>query len=167
MKNIVYIALFFVITSLILHGCTSINTPPSADSVKKTFLANKEDIIIVINYMVESGYTNIHIKDASGIMWADFADVKIADASVIAALDNLCETYKMISKDGMTIELLQWTGVRDIGCGLCYSLFPSNLPEVQHATEMVKITESGWYYYVADYEKWRINKQVDVSEMIE
>ena len=156
MKRIMYAITIFSIISLLFNGCTSINTPPSADSVKTAFLSKKDDIIIVINYMIDSGYNDIQIRNASGMIWADFEDVQITDASVITALCNLFETYKFISKDGMTITLLQWTApVRDIGCGLCYSLLPSTLPKVEYATEMIKITESGWYYYVSDYEEWR------------
>ena len=160
MKRIMYAITIFLIASLLFQGCTSINTPPSADSVKKAYLANKENIIIVINYMIDSGYNDIQIRDASGMIWADFEDVQIADASVIEALCNLFETYKFINKNGMTITLLQWTApVRDIGCGLCYSLLPSTLPKVEYATEMIKIAESDWYYYVSNYEEWRIQKK--------
>ena len=72
MKRIMYAITIFSIVSLLFNGCTSINTPPSADSVKTAFLSKKDDIIIVINYMIDSGYNDIQIRNASGMIWADF-----------------------------------------------------------------------------------------------
>ncbi len=32
------------------------------------------------------------------------------------------------------------------------------MPEVQYATEFTPVSDDGWYYYVADYNEWRVNQ---------
>ena len=149
--------IIIIMAFCISFTCCDNNTPPDVDSVQEHFLNNYSDIQVIVEYMVSSPYENVYIMDANGTMQADLTWMEIADEEVMAAVNNLLKNgeYIQIIKIGNTISLLQWCGTRDIECGIAYSINRTDAPDVQFMTTVVPITEDGWYYYIADYNKWR------------
>ena len=47
-------------------------------------------------------------------------------------------------------------GLQDIGCGIACSINALEMPEIEYMTELVPLSTEGWYYYVDDYNKWRV-----------
>lgn len=154
------IVLFGCLLAMLLKGCFWLDAPPKVDSVQKQFMDYRKDIHTVVEFMVHSGYESISIDNSNGTIWADFQTIQVDDEAAKDAIARLLSigAYYDIYKNGNTISFLQWKGARDIGCGIAYTINRCDLPEVQYTTELVSINEEGWFYYVADYNKWRINE---------
>ena len=139
----------------LLSGCIFFNIPPSVENVQQQFNNNFDDIHTIVEYMIGTGYKDVYIDHTIGTatMQADFNRVKISDPNVVDAVERVFKTYYHIFKSGNIITLLQWKGLRDIGCGIVYSI-DGTQPRIQYVTELVPLADNGWYYYVDDYEKW-------------
>lgn len=160
--------LLTLVLGMILTGCSS--KPPSVESVEEHFQNNYDDIQIVVEFMSNSGYNSIYIKGIDGMMLADLEDVPITDESVFDAVKRLLGTpltgnrqYYYVSKSSNTIEFYQWKGTAEIGCGIAYTINGTDIPDVQYATELVQLSEPGWYYYVDDYNAWRTGKRPQLA----
>lgn len=90
-------------------------------------------------------------------MLADLEHIPIENRAVFAAVNTIIDKglYRNINKNGDTISLLQWTGLRDIGCGIACTINGENTPEIEFVTQLVPMSDNGWYYYVSDYNVWR------------
>ena len=143
---------------LTLSGCVIFSVPPSVSSVDQRLRDNCSDIQIIVDFMVNSGYEDIYINDTSGKMLADLVWTDISDETVSTAVYRLLvnDAYQSISKIRSTIILRQWKGLQDIGCGIACSINALEMPEIEYMTELVPLSTEGWYYYVDDYNKWRV-----------
>lgn len=141
----------------VLIGCKNQNSPPTLAEVEAQYEAYSADIRCVAEFLSVSDYEDIFISDASGTMLADLERLHIEDKAVVDAVRRLLDKggYRHISKRGNTISMLQWTGLRDIGCGIACSIQKADTPEVEFVTELIPMHAGGWYYYVSDYETWR------------
>lgn len=142
-----------------LTGCGS-NNPPKREAVESHFWDNWPEIQTIVDFMVDSGYEDVYIMDASGEITADLEKITLTDETVLEAISALISdgNYYSISKSGNTIHFVQWWGIKDINCGVAYSINHTDPPEVQFCTTLTPLIEPGWYYYVADYEKWRSSR---------
>ena len=159
--------LAFLLTLVVLFNCCTLNKQPEPNQVYQQFLKHKELIQMITNYMVDTGYTNIYLSagketmnvDADGTMSQGLVEMKISDDAVCAAIQLLFKSkaYIDIDKHDNTIIFLQWMGVQDIGCGIAYSINHIDYPSGEFFTELVPLSEPGWYYFVYDYNQWRVN----------
>lgn len=159
-------ALFLaVLTTIFFSGCSlqgilgPLNTPPDVDSVQQQLLNNWDDIQVIVAFLTESNYEWAYIDDASGTLLADLTTVPIDNPEVSDAVFRLFDKgyYTSILKDGTTISFEQWRAFQlDIECGIAYSTDKTANLNVQFLTEAVALSEEDWFYYVADYELWRI-----------
>ncbi len=141
----------------VLIGCKNLNSPPNLAEVEAQYEAHSADIQRITEFLSVSDHEDIYISDTSGTMLADMERVHIEDKDIVDAVRRLLDNggYRHISKRGNTISLLQWTGLRDIGCGIACSIQKADTPEVEFVTELIPMYVDGWYYYVSDYETWR------------
>ena len=137
--------------------CLKFNSPPSITAVQQDFKNNYSAIRIIVEFITSEKYENVYILEANGVMRADFANVQIENNQVVDAIKQILENgnYKSICKRGNTIYLLQWKGVRDIGCGIAYSINGIDLPNIEYMTQCSPLDKDNWYYYVSDYNSWR------------
>ncbi len=158
MRRKIFCAILAVVLAFLCAGCRS--TPPTVEAVEERFNENYDDILTVVSFMINSGHEDIQIRDYSGTMYVDFEWIDITDASVNSAVERLLGSnlYRYIFKSGNTIQFIQWTGLQDIGCGITYTINGIDLPEIQHMTEIVPLSQDGWYYYVDDYNEWRLQQ---------
>lgn len=117
---------------------------------------NRADLQTVVTFLAGSGHENVYIQAPDGTMQADLEEMEIDDPQVTAAVKRLLDdgAYLQISKNGDTIHLLQWRGLQDIGSGTAISVGNAP-PDVEFVTELIPITDDGWYYYVSNYNSWR------------
>lgn len=163
LDKIKYTILSFAILSLIIcslfSGCL-VNikeTIPNETFVQEKFSENYGSICVITKFLTNSGYNSVYIRDASGTMFADLQERHINNNEVLAEVTRLldCGEYIHIYKTGNTICFLQWKGIRDIGCGIAYTISQESLPEVDYATEFRALSEPGWFYYSYNYNEWR------------
>ena len=93
--------------------------------------------------------TSITIKNSNRI--------QLKDKKVSEALNRLFEKekYYIISKNANTIRFVIWTRGMDFGSGITYSINKIDYPTIEYLTKLEPLSEDGWYYYEADYSKWR------------
>lgn len=154
-----------VILSSLCIGCSGLNTPPDKNTVQQVFDDHYEDIMLLVSFMETSGYKDIIISDASGTIFADFSHLQIQDSDVGNAIEHLLKKgpYIKIAKLDGTISMLQWTGLQDIGCGVLYSENIEESIDVEFVTELIPLSEEGWFYYVSDYNKWRVGQRASID----
>ena len=149
-----FLFLFLIIGLIVslLVGCNDVNSPPGVTNVQKRYQEHSEDIQVIIDFLSSSDYEDVYITSSAGTMLADLNEVSIEDSSVSKAIDNIIDAkaYQHINKNGNTISLLQWKGIRDIGCGIAYTINGIDAPEIEYATQMIPLSDDGWYYYVSD-----------------
>lgn len=154
-----YLCVFLLVCILLLVTLNhkSSNYPPSIESVQKQYYEHSEDIQIIIDFLLSVNYEDIFIRENDGWMLADLNSVPIDEEKVCMAIDRLLtnRAFYHIVKNGNTIYLLQWKGIRDVGCGIAYSINGINNPEIEYVTQLVPLSNDGWFYYVSDYEEWR------------
>lgn len=157
----VYLLLLVASVCAVLISCSS--AIPDVKAVESHFQNNYEDIQIVVDFITNLEYSSVDISSADGTMLADLETMKIEDENVNSAVKRLLGTplakerqYYSVYKSGNTIEFCQWSSPHDIGCGIAYSINETYTPRIQYCTELVPLSQSGWYYYVDDYNTWRI-----------
>ena len=168
MKKYIFPLLAFLTAIVVLLNRCTLNKQPEQNNVYQQFLKHKELIQTITDYMVDTGYVNIHLSvdsktmkvDADGTMSQGLVEIEISDDAVFSAVQQLFESkaYIDIDKHGNTIIFLQWANVHDIGCGIAYSTNHIDYPSVEYCTELVPLSEPGWYYFVYDFNQWRVNK---------
>ena len=156
MRKIRMLALFMIlIGSMVLSGC--FKPQPTVSDVQKKLTKNIENLETVVAFLESTGYDDISIC-APKKMYADFSYVIIEDEAVVAALEELHNkgNYPSIQKNGSTITFRQWQGLTGISCGIAHVPYDWFGPDIQYLTELVSLQEDCWYYYVEDYETWRL-----------
>lgn len=166
MKRVVKISIILLLC-LNLTGCRQ--SAPTAESVEEKFFENYDDIQMVVDFMLNTGYGDVYIDSADGTMFADLETMTISDETVNNSVERLIRgqpgsegQYYGFYKISHTIEILQWKYM-EVGCGIAYTTSETLLPKIQYCTELVPLAEAGWYYYVADYNEWRVGKRPQLS----
>ena len=109
---------------------------------------------------MHSSYDEIYINDTdqSGIMFAGLenGDVHVNNMKVVNAMDTLLKKrgYSIIDKDNNTILFQRSTRGADFGSGIAYSM-DSKKPNIDYLTLLEPLEKSNWYYYEADFAKWK------------
>lgn len=154
---ILFLLALMSLTVMALIRCSDNNIPPSVAMVQDCYREHAEDIQTIVDFLSSLEYEDIYITDNNGKMLADLTRIQIEDQSVSNAIDRILDSkaYQHINKNGNTISLLQWKGIRDIGCGIAYSVNGTNSPEIEFVTQLTPLSDDGWYYYVSDYNTWR------------
>lgn len=164
-----YIATFLVLAAMsltfLITKIPSITTPPSVNTVQHCFDENREDILLIVSFMKNSGFEDVYITDSSGQAFADFTTLNIPDNEVCNAIRRLLETdiYVHISKMDQTISFLQWTGLSDVGCGIVYTQDINESIDREFITELVPLSDECWFYYVSDYNAWRNGERASLE----
>lgn len=167
-KNQSAIILLTVLAFLLVFfsGCKDLNTPPDIDSIQERFGTSYDSIETVVDFLISCGYEDVSIRDTKGTMVADLTRVQINNDDVSTAVKSLIDNgkYLLIVKNGNTIYFLMWRGLRDIGCGIAYTINGVDTPEIEYSTELTPLSEDGWFYYVSDYNTWRSNNCTEHGE---
>lgn len=153
------------ILSFLCISCSDLNTPPDKNTVQQVFDDHYEEIMSLFSFMETSEYNHISISDASGTIFADFSHVQIQDNDVCNAIKHLLKKgpYLHISKIDKTVIMRQWTGLQDIGCGVLYSQNIEESIDVEFITELIPLSEEGWFYYISDYNAWRTGQRASID----
>ena len=128
---------------------------PDQSRIERIFYRDKEDLVLIVNYFVETGRSSIHFRRAD--LHPSSQELRrITDDKVIEALTRLFNqrNYDVIVKDGNTIHFQVWSSLR-IGVGIAYSINKYDEPILDFLTHIEPLSVSGWYFYEENYIEWR------------
>ena len=152
--------LLFLIPSL-FFGCSQHRTPPTQSDIENYLTEHYDVVNMITQYLISLNYENVYVDDDSGIILADLEEISIKDEAVYNTMYDVMHNhiFKLISKRGNTIYFIIWSSFNDIGCGIAYSINGIDPPEITYMTELEPLSYEGWYYYVEDYNQWRVGKR--------
>ena len=155
----ILISIIAILIAGVMLLCLIFPPPLSKDATEKDFMKNKDNIMIVTDYLANLKYNHISIKttDKSGIMFAGLENgmTAIDDSKVISAVNKLFKKrYSVIIKDENTIHFLRSTRFREFSSGIAYSINGTE-PQLQFLTKLEPLSEKNWYYYEEDFNEWK------------
>lgn len=152
----ILVSVFFLVVS----GCNKQNPPYDATMAEELLSTYSDDINIVNKYLMNNSYNFIYINSDNGCAYADFEDIIIEDHSTNTAIHRLFNNAGVISidLDDKTIDYTLWIGHHENSCGIAYSIGETDTPQIQYAVKFIPLSEQGWYYYLVDYNEWRVGQ---------
>lgn len=151
--------LCFGIMVVAVSGCQLKQDLPDVVSIQDRFEYNKENITLVTEYLLDLSYPDAWIREPNGTYFSDFEWRTIEDERVCEAIETLWENgISNIDKtaEDNSISFEMWRSFQEIDCGVAFSIDNTDCPTVQYMTYVEPLTERGWYYYVSDYNQWRV-----------
>lgn len=134
--------------------------PPDKDEMEKYLQQDKDDLVLITEYFINSDYSEISINESDfkkGIMFTGIStrEVNIENETAMKAINRIFKRgYHLILKNGNTISFEKWCFGEEHH-GLAYSINSEDEPVLQFLTELDQLSENGWYYYEEDYNEWR------------
>ena len=132
---------------------------------RKDFQKNKELILMINSFLIESEYDNIfippHQEKGTIYVGSGYGDVPVNNEKVVEAIVLLRKKgYSTIGKKANCVYFVRWTG-KDVGKGIVYSIdgHEPNESSLQYLTKIEPMKENGWYYYEEDYNEWRVRNR--------
>ena len=151
---------FIILAFCCFSGCDT--QPPTVNQVEHQYLEYESDFRTVQNYLTSLQADSVYITNTSGNVLIDLSDRRIDDPLVVNSLQQLwkagCSSIYMNRLDN-SISFVLWKTalIGDAEAGVLYAIDSdgSKLPATQYLTELQPLSKKSWYYYIADYEKWR------------
>lgn len=165
LKKVFSVALIVIV----VFSCTScMNYEISDANTAEAFIKNNyDDIQIVTDYLLNNDYYSAHIQKANGQIYAIFENMArfeymdIDDSSVNTSIQALwkagCKRITRSSEYNAIDFLLACDNVHGIDYGFVHPIDDSLDFKVNYQTELVPLSEDNWYFYVSDYNKWRLS----------
>ena len=148
---------FLLALPIILLSCGM--SPPSAKDMESFVNENWNDISLVNEYLLGLGDRNAIISDDDGSILIALVDQSIEDDAVRGAIRALwksgCIGITKYNEDNAITYTIWKRTFDEADCGIVYAIDHTLRPEVQFQTELVPLSGEGWYYYLAEYNKWR------------
>ena len=158
-KQIFVLLIACLFMCFVLCSCSK----PKPEDGEECLSATIDNLTIVAEFFSDYEYDNIFVRADDGTMTLLLkGEEKISDKTVVDAIKALYDDgFKTItkSKENNAIAFLRWTKFNDFGAGLAYSIDKTKEPSVTYQTELISLSEDGWYYYESDYNEWRINNR--------
>lgn len=171
MKKLVVVSLLLSL-SMLLQSCAY----PSKEEITVRFLQDQEAYSSIADYLLSlEEFDTISISKFDGNFFSNLEYHVIEKDDVNQALQTInnhgCSS---IQKNGKQVSFEMWYSSQDVGCGVCYSEEAMNKPEEcvaeQFVTKVITLETPNWYYYVSDYNLWRVNQEngssIDTKESL-
>lgn len=155
---------------LLLSGCSGRNTPPTGQEVNAWFQNHEEDLNTVRDYLATLDFDSMDIKYSKMIVGNTYiigytyigesqlnkTRLPIREDTVLLALRSLRKAgCKNIYYSRNTLQYCIWHGTSSIDCGVAYRA-DGQMPDIAYLTQCEPLEVDGWYWYVADFEEWRV-----------
>jgi hypothetical protein len=153
-----------IIPIIVIFSIVDPGPPMSKSAMERDFNKNKADILLVTNFLVNSGYDSIYIpnfdKSCTMSITSEHTDVMVDDSEVAAAINRLINWrgYKVISTTENTVEFSRWASKVNYR-GVVFSI-DGEIPDetsFMFLTHIEPLTEPNWYYYEEDLNEWKRN----------
>ena len=135
--------------------------PIDQDKMERIFLGDREYLIRVKNYIADVDCDDVYISATMnmGEIHISGENMQIEDDEVSESFEKLKKRgYRVISKDGNTINFLRWSNL-DNGRGVAFSIDGSE-PKLQFLTKLEPLSEPNWYYYEEDFNEWKRRNEI-------
>lgn len=113
-----------------------------------------ESLVDVQDAYIDStdGTMLVHYKDDRIVK-----DAEISDEDVLSTVSVLMKKgYFNITKHGSTIYFERWRNQFGCSKGFVFSVDGTGELDIQFLIGRMELDKTDWYYYVSDYEKWRV-----------
>lgn len=134
---------------------------PNKEKIEEYYEHDKDDLIIVADYLSNMKYPFVNIDESNLEDEVIFTGAStqyqpISDENALKSLKKLidAEDYILIGKDHNTIFFQKWSFLEK-DRGIAMSIDKDKSPAVEFIIKSEPLSEAGWYYYEADYEKYR------------
>ncbi len=142
--------------------CCHWATPPGVNQIQTFFRENYEDIQLMTDWLLNSGYADVFFNEEDlreGKVWADFSVIPL-DSEILSCAKRLWSQkgFHRISKHspGNRVEFEIWSDLFEACCGIVYAEDPTSAYSVQYVLSVEPLSEENWYYFYSDYNKWRV-----------
>ena len=159
--GILIVALSIALITSVIWITTSSLTAPDKEKTEKCFQKDKDNLSIVADYLSSLDYSYIsidkdNIKDGVMFTGADTRYQDIDDKVVVEALRVLLNDrdYIVVGKNEETVFFEKWRFLEK-DRGIAVTVDTEDAPEVEFIVRYEALSETGWYYYEADYEEYR------------
>ncbi len=160
MKKFIAIICICVASILALTGCSQIfMSKPKIQTIMKIFESERASFITIADYLKGLSYSSCFIDDQNGFFFADFKYHEIYDSAVIEAIKCLWAcgcTHISKNSNNNSIAFELWSNNQEIDGGILTCIHEGEEAKVEYMTEIQEIPFPNWYYYVEDYNKWRV-----------
>lgn len=113
-----------------------------------------ESLVDVQDAYIDStdGTMLVHYKDDRIVK-----DAEISDEDVLSTVSVLMKKgYYSIAKNSNTIYFERWRNPFGCSKGFAFSSDDSGELDIQYLIGVMALDKTDWYYYISDYEKWRV-----------
>ena len=128
---------------------------PNHRQMERDFQANKEQLFIVRDFLLESESQSVLIYSIDDAMLV--GNDGVDDEDTLDALNHLFQNgYRVIGKGGNGVYFQRWANL-DVGRGIVYSI-DGNTPDessLEFLTEIKSLSEERWYFYIEDFNEWK------------
>lgn len=138
--------------ALLLSGCGWIGQPPPPDEMEHAFQTYREEIQTVIDYLLTQ-------EPPVTVYSSQELPENVAQAVKTLLRQAGCSS---IHAGESQIHFVLWTRFTDAGCGIAYTKEQSLASLAEDFPFLIReqpLSEQGWYYYVEDYAKWRLERK--------
>ena len=167
MKKTILAVILILLLSLILQLCSCgwlIFETPNMEETDSFVSKNLKEILLINDYLLDFGNIDVVIKNKYGDMligWKKEETVEndeVRDAIRSLWKKGCLEIYKDFKNNAIIYQIWRRT-IGHVQGGFVYAIDTTMLPDIQFLTELRPLTRDGWYYYNAEYEKWRSGKR--------
>ena len=171
-KRIVFILIFCIVIAVFVM-CFLYEPYTSSKEIIHEFNKNYDSIVKITTYMQNAPYSSIDIQGVDYIYAEDgkmgmwyvnnkgsegdeyIGEMPIDNEDIVKELTEMFRKhkYQVIDKDGNTIYIQMWSNL-DAGSGIAYTV-DGVKPQIQFLTKLEKLDKENWYYYEADFNKWK------------
>ena len=138
---------------------SQLSSPPTLEEAEKYFEENRKDLEIVADFLINES-NDVYIMHYAH-RWENWKNTELTN-DVRKAIERLRNgQYKIcITKDEDTIGITIWfPAVLEMSSGFIYSINGKEPPVVQFATTLKPLSEPGWYFYIEDFNTWRLQQR--------
>ena len=127
---------------------------------EKYLQKNRHSLDVVVNYLCSLPSEHAFCSKSGGYasVYQDQKWSSVEDPDVVQALKHLFEETSCyeVSKNSDTIAFVLWAKNMDVGGGIAYS--PTERLEVEYLSASQVLSDASWYYYVSDFNEWRLQQ---------
>ena len=174
LKIIILIAIiFFVLYASFLYlrfGMTGTLFPaPTLRQTERFFESNREDFLIVAQYLSNTNYTSIGITDSSPSIMENASGhvqfsargeterIIVSDENVSEAIRLILNSgYRIISRYSYGVVFTRWF-MMDNSRGIVYSI-DGRIPDsdtILFLTELHPLSEENWFFFIENFSEYR------------